>query len=392
MGFSSDLPITLPADDRFGLAPFAAAIAASVAGMDAPAGAVLAVNGEWGSGKSSAINLIRRHLEAEVANGNLVIVPFNPWWFSGSDALTLAFFHELNTAIGPSLPEKLRKSISLLGQGISAAGAVAGALANLKAPGVGEVLASSMGLVGRLIPRERTVDEEHRIVSEALSKQKKRFLVIIDDIDRLSPDDALTIFRLVKSVGRLPNVIYLLAFDRQIAERIVSERFPSEGSSYLEKIVQGAFDIPPPLVDVLRQETLSSATKIMGNPTDKQEVRFMNLFFDVVAPMIRTPRDVVRLSNHLATTWPALAGNIDRADYFGLTALQLSEPRVYKAIRDNPEKLCGSGKSGGHRANDSAQQYDMLLGVSDRSERDRNRLRACRQLTPATSDFLVVRV
>ncbi|WP_245152406.1 P-loop NTPase fold protein [Allopusillimonas soli] len=42
-------------------------------------------------------------------------------------------------------------------------------------------------------------------------------------MDRLSPDEALLIFRLVKSVGRLPNVMYLLVYDRQQAEKIVSE-------------------------------------------------------------------------------------------------------------------------------------------------------------------------
>lgn len=116
MAFSNDLPISAPADDRFGLNPFAEALAKSIAGMDAPAGAVLAVNGEWGSGKSSAINLIKHHLKPAIDKGDLVLVPFNPWWFAGADALTLAFFQELNKAIGPSLPDKLRKSLATMGQ------------------------------------------------------------------------------------------------------------------------------------------------------------------------------------------------------------------------------------------------------------------------------------
>jgi hypothetical protein len=63
-------------------------------------------------------------------------------------------------------------------------------------------------------------------------------LVVIDDIDRLSLDEALLIFRLVKSVGRLPKVMHLLVYDRQLAEKIANERFPSEGPHYLEKITQ----------------------------------------------------------------------------------------------------------------------------------------------------------
>lgn len=383
MTVSNDQPIALPTEDRFGLDPFAAAIAQSIAGMEAPAGVVLAINGAWGAGKSSAINLIRHHLRTPVDQGDIVIVPFNPWWFAGADALTLAFFQELGKAIGPSLPETVRGSLAALGRGVSAAGALAGALANLKAPGLGEVISNATRLFGRLTGKERTVDQEHERLSKALTEQKKRFLVIVDDIDRLSPDDALTIFRLVKSVGRLPNVIYLLAFDRTIAERIVSERFPSEGPSYLEKIVQGAFELPPPLVDVLRQQVLETAMTVMGEPEERKHVRFWNVFYDVVAPYVRTPRDVTRIANHLATAWPAVAGNVDRADFLALTTIQVSDPPLYNVIREHSGELCGVAQSGMQRPQDIAQRYDDLLGISTRPERDRTRVRtALRRLFP----------
>lgn len=383
MTLSNDQPIATPKDDRFCLDPFAAAIAKSIASMAAPAGVVLAVNGAWGAGKSSAINLIRHHLQADIDKGHIVIVPFNPWWFAGADTLTLAFFQELNKAIGPSLPKTVRKSLARLGRSVSAVGAVVGALANLKAPGLGELIASAAGLVGRLSGKQRTVDQEHQLLAKALSDQKKRFLVIIDDIDRLNPDDALTIFRLVKSVGRLPNVIYLLAFDRAIAERIVAERFPSEGPSYLEKIIQGAFELPPPLVDVLRQHVVEAAVEVMGEPDEQQHVRFLNVFHDVVAPYIRTPRDVTRIANHLATAWPAVAGNVDRADLLALVALQVFDAALYSAIRNHPSELCGAADRTGRRTQDIAERYDNLMGIAARPERERPRLRrALRRLFP----------
>lgn len=383
MTVSNDQPIATPNQDRFGLDPFAAAVARSIASMEAPTGVVLAINGAWGTGKSSAINLIRHHLNTAVSSGDIVIVPFNPWWFAGADALTLAFFQELGKAIGPSLPEAVRGSLAALGRGVSAVGALAGALADLKAPGLGQVISNASGLFGRLTGRGRTVDQEHERLAKALSDQKKRFLVIIDDIDRLSPDDALTIFRLVKSVGRLPNVIYLLAFDRSIAERIVAERFPSEGPSYLEKIVQGAFELPPPLVDVLRQQVVEAAVAVMGEPEERRQVRFWNVFYDVVAPYVRAPRDVARITNHLATTWPAVAGNVDRADFLALAAIQVSDPALYAAIRGHAGELCGVAASGAQRPQDIAQRYEDLLGISARVEPDRSRIRtALRRLFP----------
>ncbi|MHB0991711.1 MAG: KAP family P-loop NTPase fold protein [Burkholderiales bacterium] len=375
MGLSNDLPISVPAEDLFGLDPFTTSLARSIEMMDAPTGVVVAVNGAWGSGKSSAINLIKHHLKQSVDQGDLVLVPFNPWWFSGPDALTFAFFQELNQAIGPSLPKMLRKSIAKMGRGVSSTGALAGALANLKMPGIGPVISGFFGFFGELFSKERTVEEEHRLVYEALEKQKKRFLVIIDDIDRLNPDDALTIFRLVKSLGRLPNVIYLLAFDRHIAERIVTERFPSEGASYLEKIIQGTFELPPLQPDVLKQECIKAVLLIMGEPEESKQLRFWNVFYDIVSYMVKTPRDVVKLSNQLLTTWPSVAGNVDQADFLAITAIQLAEPGIYAAICQHPHELCGAPLNDSSSGRNLADKYDAMLLLNKQTEQDRQRLR-----------------
>src|SRR5438874_829101 len=55
---TNDTPIATPEDDRFGIDPFAQALARAISDMPAPNGAVIAVNGPWGTGKSSAINLV----------------------------------------------------------------------------------------------------------------------------------------------------------------------------------------------------------------------------------------------------------------------------------------------------------------------------------------------
>jgi predicted KAP-like P-loop ATPase len=377
------MPISKPEEDSYGLNPFASALAKSIENMEAPNGVVLSVNGAWGSGKSSAINLVKFHLLYAVEKREIVLVPFNPWWFSGADALTLAFFRELSRAIAPSLSRGARKSIEALGQGVSALGTVAGAVANLKAPGVGTIISGLAGLFGKITGSQRTVDQERKLVSDELKKQNKRFVVVIDDIDRLSPDDALTIFRLIKSVGQLPNVIYVLAFDRAIAERIVSERFPSEGASYLEKILQGSFDLPPPLIDVLRMQCAELAFAIMGSPSEAATIRFWNIFHDVVAPTIKTPRDIVRLRNQLSTAWPSVAGQVDRADFFAITALQLAEPAIYNAIRTHSGELCGGRTVGDARDPDASERYDAMLDIANRPEPERARLRiALRRLFP----------
>ena len=217
----NDKPISDPSEDRFGIDPFAKALATSPEKMQAPEGTVVALNGPWGSGKSSAVNLVRHHLKASVDNDELTIINFACWWFRGEEALALAFFRELYAGLGPSLGAKFKKHLPKLGARLLRAGSVVGPAIDLAGgAGAGTVASGAMNWVSGLIEDKDSVEKLHAQLVKSLAGQDKRFIIVIDDIDRLAPDEALLIFRLVKSVGRLPNVIYLLVFDRALARRL----------------------------------------------------------------------------------------------------------------------------------------------------------------------------
>ena len=93
--YRNDKPISEPAEDRFCIDPFAKTLAASIRALKAPEGTVIALNGPWGSGKSSAVNLILHHMKEAVTADEIVVINFACWWFRGEEALALAFFREL---------------------------------------------------------------------------------------------------------------------------------------------------------------------------------------------------------------------------------------------------------------------------------------------------------
>ena len=356
----ADLPIEQPAQDLYGIDPFVRSLARSLRGMKSPQGIVIGVNGPWGSGKSSAINLLRHHLAEAVENEDVEVVTFNPWWFRGEEALVLAFFRELYTATKPALGDRAKKSLAKLGARLLKAGSVVSPAADaLGASGVGSIAAGAMSWLSDMIEDGESVEDLHKQLSTALAGQTKRFMVIIDDIDRLAPDEALAMFRLVKSVGRLPNVIYILAFDRLLAEKVVAERFPSEGPHYLEKIVQASFELPMPLVEDLHAQIQNLIFSI-SPPDDESIIHVMNLFHAVLTPEIKTPRDVVRFGNAFTVTWPAVAGDVDLGDFIALEALRLFQPALHKAIRENPSILCGSAQMA-YRPQVTGDELDAIL-------------------------------
>jgi predicted KAP-like P-loop ATPase len=371
----NDKPITEPADDRFGIDPFAKSLASSIRKLMSPEGTVIALNGQYGVGKSSVINLVLHHLKEAIAADEVALINFKCWWFRGEEALALAFFRELYAGLGPTLGERFKLALPKLGARLLRAGSMVGSGIDFAGgAGAGAIATGAMNWLSALIKTDDTVEKLHAELTEALNEQKKRFLVVIDDVDRLAPDEALLIFRLVKSIGRLPNVIYLLAFDRQLAESIVKEKYPSEGPHYLEKIIQAWFDVPQPRHADLCQELLQQIGVICGSPPQGEElVRFMNVFYEVVAPEIKTPRDLIRLTNAISVTWPAIGGEVDRADFIGLETLRLLRPGLYRALRGNKDPLCGASQSSDSRR-DQGAEYDSIL-FSSVNEQDRDRLR-----------------
>lgn len=356
-----DLPISKPEQDMFGIDGFVQSLARSVRNMRSPNGVVIALNGPWGSGKSSAINLLKHHLSDSISAGDIDVVDFNPWWFRGEEALVLAFFRELYSATKPSLGDKAKKLLPKLGARLlNAGGAVAPIADAVGASGTGAIASGVMDWLGGMIEDGESVEKLHRELSEALTGQTKRFVVLIDDIDRLAPDEALAMFRMVKSVGRLPNVIYVLSFDRELAERVVAERFPSEGPHYLEKIVQAAFELPAPLEQDLHRILIANINALVGEMGEHRLLNVMNMFHAAVAPEIKTPRDAARYINALTITWPAVESEVDLGDFIAIEALRLFQPSIYRAVRDNQLLVCEATREQFDR-NTASERLDALF-------------------------------
>ena len=306
---------------------------------------------------------------------------FTPWWLRGEEALALAFFRELQGALIPSLGEKAKKLLPKIGALLLRGGGLVGSVLDVTAGGGGAVASKAMAYLEGLIDTEESLEALHQELRTALAEQPNRFLVVIDNIDRLTPDEALLLFKLVKSVGQLPNVLYLLACDRTLAEEIVKERFPSEGPHFLEKIVQAVFEVPEPGANALRAQLQAELTEVCGLSFDEASVEFFNIFLDVVEPEIAKPRDLVRYTNMVAFSWPAVAGEVHPGDFLALEALRLFDPQVYRAIRVNKALVCGP--PGYHQLLDEPlEAYDRAFLKGCPEDRIEQRKRILRRLFP----------
>jgi hypothetical protein len=102
-----------------------------------------------------------------------------------------------------------------------------------------------------------------------LETENRRLSVIISRIGRLTPTRRLpySAFRFVKPAGRLPNVMYLIIFDRELADNVIQERYTAERPHFLNKSFK----------PVLNQAVLTSVQEICGSPDQAQVGRTTNV-------------------------------------------------------------------------------------------------------------------
>ena len=236
-----DRPIEHRQDDRLDRKAFAESVAQRIRNVPAEAGFTVAVTGEWGSGKTSVINMVAETLECD--SSGTTILRFNPWLFGGAGELVARFFQELSAQLGQNKTQKLQDVAKLLAK-------FGKALAPL-IPVPGATLVADLA--------EEVVDDwakqpslysEYAQLRKALEVSESRVVVLIDDIDRLDPDETREVMRLVRLTSDLPNVVFLLAFDRENVANSLS-KIGVDGSQYLEKIVQVSFNLPIPPGDNL---------------------------------------------------------------------------------------------------------------------------------------------
>lgn len=340
MNHFNDSPIEISEDDYFGINEFTKTLAKGISDINNPVGTVIALHGPWGSGKSSAVNLVKNHLKD--SDQEIQIVNFACWWYRGEEALALAFLQNLNSAFTLKFGDKVKEFIPKMAKNLLQAGPIiasAVAVATTGKPWSG-LIKLPFDFISRFFPDGDSLECVFSKLTEFLLSQDTRFLVIIDDIDRLSPEEAIAVFRIVKSVGRLPNVQYLLVFDRTLAEKNAAQLFPSEGPHFLEKIIQVSLELPYPLKSDLNNVALSNLHRICG-PIDEADLQhLMNLYYDIIAPSIETPRDIARYNASLSLIWPAISKEVCIGDFLAVEMLRLKHPLLHRNIAKNKNVLC----------------------------------------------------
>ncbi len=362
-----DAPIEKSADDLLGFRAFSKALASGLIERAPDTGFVVGLQARWGMGKSSAVNLCLEHvriLDADRPESEQIVVQtFNPWFFSGVDALTTGYLSALTDAVrdalGPrslSLPRRWWRKVNSVFStvddhsgaiGASAAGAITLFSGGTAAPLSGAIKGTIVSALQKK-PSTNDLSKRFKKLAGKLTGTNRRVLIVVDDLDRLQPSDLRQLLTLVKTFGNLPGITHLLVYDRDIVDGALVDarvlhndrRLPS----YREKIIQAEFDLPPATLAGLRGLLTRGIEPLVAPEPEFDQMDWYYAATLASDIYLRSPRDVVRFTNGLSIAWPSIAGEVYFPDFFVLELWRLFERDFYDGIRDYKSVVTGDSQ------------------------------------------------
>lgn len=348
--FNPDQPVKTHKADLLGRASFAQSLGSVILKYQEKESLVIGLFGEWGSGKTSIINMAMEEIDrisSEDESTKPIIFKFNPWTFSDQQQLISQFFKQLSSILkradyasdAKKAGEKLEayadffEPLSL----IPAIGTVALIFSKLF-KGVGNA-AKGWGKM-----KEADLDGTKKALNDILLKMQRKIIVVIDDIDRLNNNEIRQIFQLVKSLGDFSNTIYLLAFDKQVVITALAKVQEGPGSDYLEKVVQVPFEIPLISQQDVERFLFSQLDSLIKDIPEARwnQTYWGNIYHGGLKHFFKNIRDVTRYINSLRFSLEIVKDVVNPIDFLAITGLQVFMPDIYSGIRDNKDIFTGS--------------------------------------------------
>jgi hypothetical protein len=344
---------------------------------------VIGIHGAWGSGKSNLLHFVKEnikraplYLDTEKLNTNskagilerlgikrqpkfsskkLHLLEFNPWIFSGKEQLHYAFLNEFALKV-KSKKHKLRKKIESLAKNLNWLGDIGGLGAAARS--------------GASIFFEIPVDKLKLETNQILKEENIYAIIVLDDIDRLTPSEMLEVFQLVKLNANFSNTLFLISFDKKIVSEAITSNYQMDGNEYLEKIIQVDYSLPAIPSEGL-EAMFFERLKILIPDESKFEPTLLHgtwLMYGL-RRYFNNIRDLNRYFNSVSFRLTSISNDVNVHDFLLIEAIRLFDFTTYEIIRENYKEAIQFGSKTHHgkalqtiAEGPTKQLYDYLFG------------------------------
>ncbi len=274
--------------DEIGYDKYSAGLVEMIRSVDAKGSFTIGIFGQWGQGKTSMLQQIKKRLDEIKAENEkeILTVWFNPWQFTGEEHIIIPFFHTLVSYL-EEFKKKKKKVGEVIADFLKELAYVPVALsygmeANIKIPLILETKFKFKDIIDESRKRKKKInskaDQEmkelvnkyesmyYRLISrlqETSKDLKLKIVVFIDDLDRCLPEKGVELLEGLKVLLDLSGFIFVIGVARDVVEQGIKVRyrelyseedrgFTFKEQDYLDKIIQFPLTLPPADVDRLK--------------------------------------------------------------------------------------------------------------------------------------------
>lgn len=327
--FIADEEIDKEEDDLLANKGQAKSFALSVLASSSHSGLVFGVDGPWGVGKTSFVNLAARY------------------WEDAADQVIVCRFEPLRYSTEPDLADRIIRDLTATIQSKVFAPEFRPAASRYSRLIKGNADISFLGFKLSLEPSQETVDELLDDIDEVLRRIGRRVIIVIDDLDRLDAKTMNNVLFATKRTFKLSQATYVLCYDTEILAGSKDEGMRAR--EFLEKFVAvklSLFVDSTSIRDFLRRDWERTESKVSAVPSDRMvklgEVinELADILKDELAarylPIVGNMRKVKRFINAmlLMQIEKTVLGRTDfnKRDLINLMLLHLNYPGLFRQI------------------------------------------------------------
>lgn len=357
-----DVPIINKTDESLGLYDYSLALSEFIKSCETPL--TISIQGDWGSGKTSIMNLIKENIDEQNSKGETRIktIWFNTWQYSQFNleeylaiSLISYFAKELGKQKGENVKKLLGAFITIAKAGVITAASLAGQGDSAKE---GLSYLDPEKKIDTAMQIKELRDNLESIVEEIIGDGPDKFervVVFIDDLDRLIPEKAVDFLEAFKLFLDIENCVFILACDYNVVMQGLQQKFgigekELKGKSFFDKIIQLPFTMPTGLGD--RRGYIG---ELLGQIEAKYEPEDLEDYEELVDKSFGfNPRNMKRIFNsllllNLVAKQKKLFGK-DKSDaisteeekqkiLFAILCMQIAYEPVYSYLIRNVDKI-----------------------------------------------------
>ena len=304
---------------------------------------VISLEGRWGSGKSTILNNVKERIKRSDVENLIVIDEFDPSVYNDEVSLFENMFMHLIEK------SDIKFKMSSMKQFVR---------------GIVKTIFESKSYRGLNL----LVDNENIVAIKSnldtfLRSSGKRYVFIIDNIDRVETKSILSLFRMINQILDFSNVTYVLSFD-DTRVKTAFENDLNVDYSYLKKMINLPVKVPEMNKEKLKMLYLNSLENIFksyGKNINREKLSVLSSF------LIKTSidiRDFIRFINSSVNFVLSQNQYLYDFDLLILELIKIKDVELYNTIHKHSEFFTTFDKS-------DKVELDIVFRMNEYNERGR---------------------